>query len=102
MQLEGSVAAGEQPATSVRVVAGTAFLEGEQGGVLVDGQLLRPPYRFLVVGDPPTLATALAIPGGVVDDVEQRGGRAVIERSEDVLVGALRPLDEPRYARPAA
>ncbi|MBW3639938.1 MAG: DUF881 domain-containing protein [Actinobacteria bacterium] len=101
VQLEGSVAAGEQPASSVRVVASTSFLEGEQGGVVVDGQLLRPPYRFLVVGDAPTLATALTIPGGVVDDVAQRGGRAVIERSEDVLVGALRPLGEPRYARPA-
>jgi uncharacterized protein YlxW (UPF0749 family) len=95
------VAAGEQPASSVRVVASTSFLAGEQGGVVVDGQLLRPPYRFLVVGDAPTLAIALTIPGGVVDDVEQRGGRAVIERSEDVLVGALRPLGEPRYARPA-
>ena len=102
VQQEGSVAAGEQPSTSVRVVASTAFLAGEQGGVVVDGELLRPPYRFLVVGDAPTLATALTIPGGVVDDVEQRGGRAVIERSEDVLVGALRPLQEPRYARPAA
>ncbi|MDQ3610328.1 MAG: DUF881 domain-containing protein [Actinomycetota bacterium] len=101
VQLEGSVAAGEQPASSVRVVASTSFLEGEQGGVVVDGQLLRPPYRFVVVGDAPTLATALTIPGGVVDDVAQRGGRAVIERSEDVLVGALRPLGEPRYARPA-
>ena len=102
VQLEGSVADGEQPSTSVRVVASTAFLEGERGGVVVDGELLRPPYRFLVVGDAPTLATALSIPGGVVDDVEQRGGQAVIERSEDVLVGALRPLQEPRYARPAA
>jgi uncharacterized protein YlxW (UPF0749 family) len=101
VQLDGSVAAGEQPASSVRVVASTSFLAGEQGGVVVDGQLLRPPYRFLVVGDAPTLAIALTIPGGVVDDVEQRGGRAVIERSEDVLVGALRPLGEPRYARPA-
>ena len=69
--------------------------------MLVDGILLPQPYRFVVVGDPATLATALSIPGGVEDDVEQRGGRAVVERSEDVRVTAVRPLSEPRYARPA-
>lgn len=105
VQLDGSVVPGGSAGSGgprVRVVASTAFLEGKQGGVLVDGELLRPPYRFTVVGDPPTLATALTIPGGVVDDVEQRGGRAIVERGEDVLVGALRPLEEPRYARPSA
>ena len=101
LQLEGGPADGP-PAPAVRVVASTSFLEGEEGGVLVDGILLRQPYRFVVVGDPATLATALSIPGGVQDDVEQRGGRAVVERSEDVRVTAVRPLPEPRYARPAA
>lgn len=105
IQLEGPVAPGEQPTSGqarVRVVASTAFLRDDRGGVLVDGQLLSPPFRLLVVGDPATLASSLTIPGGVVDDVEQRGGRATVERSGDVLVGALRPLEEPRYARPAA
>ena len=105
VQLEGSVVPGGTPSSGeprVRVVASTAFLAGEAGGVLVDGELLRAPYQFVVVGDAPTLATALTIPGGVVDDVEQRGGRALIERGEDLRVGALRSLDEPRYARPAA
>ena len=101
LQLEGAAEDGA-PAPAVRVVASTSFLEGEEGGVLVDGILLRQPYRFVVVGDPATLATALSIPGGVEDDVEQRGGRAVVERSEDVRVTAVRPLPEPRYARPAA
>lgn len=105
VQLEGPVNPGTETAPGqprVRVVAETSFLPGEQGGVVVDGQLLRAPYRFVVVGDPSTLATALAIRGGVVDDVEQRGGQAVVERRDDVLVGALRTLEEPRYARPAA
>lgn len=105
VQLEGPVRLGSEPAPGqprVRVVAGTSFLESEQGGIEVDGQLLQAPYRFVVVGDPETMATALAIPGGVVDDVEQRGGQAVVETSEQVLVGALRTLEDPRYARPAA
>ena len=101
VQLEGAAAEGT-PAPAVRVVASTSVLEGEEGGVLVDGIVLRQPYRFVVLGDPATLATALSIPGGVEDDVEQRGGRAVVERSEDVRVTAVRPLPEPRYARPAA
>lgn len=104
VQLEGSVVPGEPSSGEprVRVVASTAFLEGEDGGVVVDGELLRAPYQFVVVGDASTIATALTIPGGVVDDVEQRRGRALIERGEDLRVAALRALDEPRYARPAA
>lgn len=105
VQIEGPVPVDEPSApgsAAVRVVASTSFLAGERGGVVVDGTLLQAPYRFVVVGDAATLATALAIPGGVVDDVEQRGGRAAVERSEDVRVTAVRPLPDPRYARPAA
>lgn len=103
VQLEGSV----DPATStaaagqsVRVVAGTAFIDAsDAGGVRVDGTLLLPPYRFVVIGDPATLSAALAIPGGVVDNVAQRGGQATVVRRESLLVGALRALARPRYAR---
>jgi hypothetical protein len=74
---------------------------GDGGGIEVDGTLLLPSYRFVVIGDPATISAALAIPGGVIDNVGQSGGRAVVTRRESVLVGALRPLDRPRYARPA-
>ena len=88
-------------APAVRVVAATHFVDAaDLGGVEVDGTLLRAPYRFSVIGDPATIAAALAIPGGVIDNVEQRDGRATVTRSENVLVAALRPLDTPRYARP--
>lgn len=106
IQLEGPVdltvdsskaSAGE----SVRVVAETALVEGEEGGVVVDGVALFAPYRFVVVGDAATLASAVVIPGGVVDNVEQRGGSALVEQREQVRVDALRPLSEPRYASPA-
>ncbi len=86
---------------SVRIAVSTSLVSGDQGGVVVDGQALFPPYRFVVVGEPSTLASAVVIPGGVVDNVEQRGGRVVIEQREEVVVGALRALQEPRYARPA-
>jgi uncharacterized protein YlxW (UPF0749 family) len=105
VQLEGSVdPSGDGPAAgqTVRVVASTSFVDADDaGGIEVDGTLLAPPYRFDVIGDPATISAALAIPGGVVDNVGQRGGRAVVLRRESVLVGALRALDRPRYARPA-
>jgi uncharacterized protein YlxW (UPF0749 family) len=100
---QGTDSAGPSSTRAVRVVAATSFVDGEEpGSVEVDGTLLRAPYRFTVVGDPATLAAAMAIPGGVTDNVGQRGGNAVVTRSERVAVTALRPLDRPRYARPTA
>jgi uncharacterized protein YlxW (UPF0749 family) len=105
VQLDGSVDPATNtpaPGQSVRVVAATSFVDApDAGGIEVDGTLLKPPYRFVVIGDPATISAALAIPGGVTDNVAQRGGQAVVVRRESVLVGALRPLDRPRYARPA-
>jgi uncharacterized protein YlxW (UPF0749 family) len=102
MQLEGSVGPNGAPGPDevVRIVASTSLLDAE-GGLVVDGAVLHPPYRFVVVGDPGTITSALGIPGGVIDTVEQRGGNATVERRAEVLVDALRPLDEPQYARPA-
>jgi uncharacterized protein YlxW (UPF0749 family) len=105
VQLEGSVdPTSNTPATDqvVRVVAGTAFVDDPtRGGIVVGGTLLQPSYRFVVIGDPATISAALAIPGGVLDNVGQRGGHAVVARRETLLVSALRALDRPRYARPA-
>jgi uncharacterized protein YlxW (UPF0749 family) len=105
IQLEGSVDPTSNTPPSgevVRVVASTALVDApDRGGVEVDGRLLQPSYRFVVIGDPATISAALAIPGGVVDNVGQRGGHAVVTRRESVLVAALRPLARPRYARPA-
>ena len=105
IQLEGSVdpASNTPPADQVvRVVASTSFVDAsDRGGLEVDGTLLLPAYRFVVIGDPATISAALAIPGGVIDNVGQSGGHAVVTRRESVLVGALRPLARPRYARPA-
>jgi uncharacterized protein YlxW (UPF0749 family) len=99
VQLEGRAPEGEA-VRQVRVVASTSFVAADRGGIVVDGTELRAPYRFVVVGDPPTLTSALGIPGGVVDNVEQFGGQVRIARPETVEVTALRPLEPPRYARP--
>ena len=103
VQLEGPVRPGggrTAETRSVRVVASTALRDADEG-IEVDGVVLKPPYRFAVVGDPTVLASALAIPGGVLDTVEKDGARADVEQLDTVTVDALRPLEEPQYASPA-
>lgn len=102
LQIEGTPVDGG--AGAVRVVASTSLLDDRagagRGGVLIDGVRLRPPYRFVVVGDTGTLTSALGIPGGVLDTVERDGGSATVSGSARLRVAALRPLAAPRYARP--
>lgn len=96
VQLEGTGPGGQ--ITAVRVVAQTA-LSDSSTGIVVDGTALVAPYRFVVVGDPSTLAGAMAIPGGVEDAVRRQGGSTQVTRVNQVRVGALRALTAPRYAR---
>jgi uncharacterized protein YlxW (UPF0749 family) len=87
---------------SVRVVADTFFVDGEvPGTVQVDGQPLRPPYRMRVIGDPPTLAAALDIPGGILESLAAKDSVAEVTQEETVRIDALRPLPAAEYARPA-
>lgn len=94
MQVAGS--AGDP----VRIGINTAFT-GRPGSVKVDDTRIGAPYTLVVIGDPPTLAAALNIPGGVVDTVSRAGGRLVVQQLDRVEVAALRVPREPQYARPA-
>jgi uncharacterized protein YlxW (UPF0749 family) len=85
---------------AVRVVASTALVDVEEG-VQVDGTVLVPPYRFRVIGDSRTLATALDIPGGVLDVLRQREAQGVVTQRSSVEITSLRAAPSPRYARPA-
>jgi uncharacterized protein YlxW (UPF0749 family) len=92
----------------VRIGLDSSFTDAETtesaaapAGILADGQLLTGPYQLLAIGDPPTLATALNIPGGVVDTVRQAGGRATITQQQRLVIHALRTLSTPHYAQPA-
>ncbi|MBP2472992.1 uncharacterized protein YlxW (UPF0749 family) [Crossiella equi] len=84
----------------VRVGVDTA-LTGSNGLIRVDGTTLTQPYVITAIGDPPTLAAALNIPGGVVDTVERNGGLARIQQQERVEITALRAERKQKYARPA-
>jgi uncharacterized protein YlxW (UPF0749 family) len=85
----------------VRVVASTYFVDSADG-LLVDGQQLTAPYTIVVIGDPPTMQTALNIPGGVVDTVRQRGGTVNVRAADPVRVTALHQAGTPKYARPVS
>ncbi|MFJ1970396.1 DUF881 domain-containing protein [Streptomyces sp. NPDC087903] len=82
----------------VRVVAGT-FLSDADNGVSVDGNKINAPYRFKVIGKPQDLEPALNIPGGVVQTLEKEQATVTVERSDKIVVDALRAAKRPDYAR---
>ena len=84
---------------SVRIGVDSAFT-GPAGAIVLDGTGLTAPYTVLAIGDPPTLAAALAIPGGVTDTVRRAGGVMTVTQSEQIGIDALRPPWTPQYARP--
>ena len=81
----------------VRVGVSTA-VTGQPGDLRLDGRPITAPYEILVIGSPQDMETAMRIPGGVEQRVNGRGGSVTITQSDEVVVGALRQLDEPQYA----
>lgn len=88
-----------QEQTSVRVGVDT-WVVGNPGALVIDSTTLTPPYSVLAIGDPPTLAAAMTIPGGAMDSVERVGGTMVVEQSDRVDVTALRQPKPRQYAQP--
>ena len=52
-------------------------------------------------GDPQTLASALDIPGGVLDALRQVGATGLVTQRTSLTISALLPTKTPQYARPA-
>jgi len=79
----------------VRVGVDT-WVVGTPGALVVDSATLKPRrIRFLAIGDPPTLAAAMNIPGGATDSVERVGGSMVVQQSDRVDITALRQPKTP-------
>jgi uncharacterized protein YlxW (UPF0749 family) len=85
---------------TVRIGVDSAFT-GSTGAVELDGVSLESPITVVAIGDPPTMAAALNIPGGAVDTVERAGGEMRISQLDRVEITALRTIRTPQYARPA-
>ncbi|MGW0176515.1 DUF881 domain-containing protein [Rhodococcus sp. NPDC003322] len=77
-----------------------SWVSGTAGNLQLDGTALAAPYVVTAIGDPPTLAAALNIPGGVVDTVARSGGRVSVEQSGQVTIAALREAKPRQYAQP--
>ncbi|MGD9619493.1 MAG: DUF881 domain-containing protein [Mycolicibacterium sp.] len=88
---------GEQ--VSVRVGVDT-WVAGSPGALVSDSTTLSPTYVVLAIGDPPTLAAAMNIPGGAKDSIERVGGTMVVRQSDRVDITALRQPKPHQYAQP--
>ncbi|WP_454048647.1 DUF881 domain-containing protein [Cellulomonas sp. Marseille-Q8402] len=78
----------------------SSYVLGTDEGIEVDGALVAPPYRWVAIGEPETIATALAIPGGALAKVQIDGGDATVRTQEEVEVTATRDVPDPQFATP--
>ena len=76
------------------------WIVGAPGALIVDGKTLIPPYSVVAIGDPPTLAAAMNIPGGAVDSVKRVGGTMSVQQGDKVDINALRQPKPRQYAQP--
>lgn len=84
---------------SVRVGVDT-WVVGMPGSLTVDTKTLSPPYSILAIGDPPTLAAAMNIPGGAEDSIKRVGARMAVRQADRVDVTTLRQPKPHQYAQP--
>ncbi len=84
---------------SVRVGVDT-WVTGAPGSLTVDSKTLSPPYSILAIGDPPTLAAAMNIPGGAVDSIRRVGARMSVQQANRLDVTTLRQPKPHQYAQP--
>ncbi|GAB3583253.1 DUF881 domain-containing protein [Calidifontibacter terrae] len=83
----------------VRIIAASWFGLAQDGKLIADGKTLEQPYVITAIGDPHTMSTALAIPGGVVETLRQSGIQTQVVSKQAVSVTALRGAVAPRYAQ---
>ena len=83
---------------AVRVGVDT-WVSGDPGTLVVDSLTLRPPYSLAAIGDPPTLAAAMNIPGGAVDSVERVGATMTVVTSDRIEITTLRQPKPRQYAQ---
>jgi len=84
---------------SVRVGVDT-WVVGTPGSLTSDNKTLSPPYSVLAIGDPPTLAAAMNIPGGAEDSIKRVGARMSVQQADRVDVTTLRQPKPHQYAQP--
>lgn len=84
---------------SLRVGVDT-WVVGAPGSLTIDSKTLSPPYSILAIGDPPTLAAAMNIPGGAEDSIKRVGARMSVRQADRVDITTLRQPKPHQYAQP--
>lgn len=84
----------------VRVVGSSWFIDAADG-LQVDGVVVGQPYAIRAIGDPATMAAALAIPGGVLEGLSEVGAQAFVGEQDEIEVDAVKSLPTAEYAHPA-
>ncbi|GII99088.1 uncharacterized protein YlxW (UPF0749 family) [Sediminihabitans luteus] len=83
----------------VRLVA-SSYFERTDDGLVVDGQVITSPYRWSAIGDPPTMETALEIPGGAMASVRTKGADETIRQLDDLTIDDVADPQEAQFATP--
>ncbi|HEY0890413.1 MAG TPA: DUF881 domain-containing protein [Nocardioides sp.] len=85
----------------VRLVAQSAFDEGE-GGLLIHGRLVEPPYVVEAIGEPATLAGAVTFARGPQDAFENDGATVRVEELTTVRIRSIAGEDGAAGAGPSS
>jgi len=83
----------------VRVVA-SSFVGDSGGRITIDGTPIERPFVIKAIGDSKTLASAMSIPGGIVESVRQKGASATVTESEAVEVTSTHQPTDLTHAQP--
>ncbi|MDV3221269.1 DUF881 domain-containing protein [Intrasporangium sp.] len=84
----------------VRVVA-SSYVGDSAGELSVDGRPISRPILVKAIGDPNTLASAMTIPGGVVETIRQKGANATVNESTEITITSTHTPAEPVHAEPS-
>lgn len=87
---------------AVRVVAQTAFLDG-QGGIQIDSSVITAPFVVRAIGNATSLSTALELPGGVQQKLtNDRGAKVTIAQPAVVRIDAVTVISDATSLTPDA
>jgi uncharacterized protein YlxW (UPF0749 family) len=85
----------------IRVVAST-FVGSQDGELTVDGHPLIRPIVVKAIGSSKTLASAMTIPGGILETVRQKGASASVTEVDDIEITSIHQPTPLVHAEPTS
>jgi uncharacterized protein YlxW (UPF0749 family) len=85
----------------IRVVAST-FVGSQDGELTLDGHPLIRPIVVKAIGSSKTLASAMTIPGGILETVRQKGASASVTEVDDIEITSIHQPTALVHAEPAS